>query len=106
MTTLAVDLEPPGIDRTARLAVRGELDLDTAGSLEQAVATVLADGPAVIAIDFSGVSFCDSSGISALIRAYRLAGSRGCRLELHRVDPDVRRVFDVVGLSDRLIAPA
>lgn len=80
--------------------------MDTAESLEQAVSTVLQDDPAVIAIDFSGVSFCDSSGIGALIRAHRLAGARGCRLELHRVDPDVRRVFDLVGLSGRLIAPA
>lgn len=78
--------------------------MDTAEQLEQAVSALLEDSPAVLAIDFSGVSFCDSSGIGALIRAHKLAAGRSCRLELHRVDPDVRRVFDLVGLSERLIA--
>ncbi len=80
--------------------------MDTAETLEHAVVTLLDQAPTVLAIDFSGVSFCDSSGIGALIRAHKVAATRGCRLELHRVDPDVRRVFDLVGLSDRLIAPA
>ena len=104
MTTLVVDLQPSGPDGTAGIAARGELDMDTAETLEQAVATLLTRQPQVLAIDFSGVSFCDSSGIGALIRAHKVAATQGCRLELHRVDPDVRRVFDLVGLSDRLIA--
>jgi len=106
VTTLAVDLEPTGPDRTARLVLRGELDMDTADSVEQAVSRLLPGSPEVLVVDFAGVSFCDSSGIGALIRAHRTAGEQGCRLELQRVDPDVRRVFDLVGLSDRLIAPA
>jgi anti-anti-sigma factor len=106
VTTLAVELEPTGPDGTAGLAAVGELDMDTAEALEQAVATLLTQTPTVLAIDFSGVSFCDSSGIGALIRAHKVAATQGCRLELHRVDPDVRRVFDLVGLSERLIAPA
>lgn len=88
------------------MAASGELDMDTADSLEQAVSRLLVGRPAILAVDFSGVSFCDSSGIGALIRAHRAAAAQGCRLELHDVDPDVRRVFDLVGLSDRLIAGA
>lgn len=106
MTTLAVDLEPTGPDRTARLVLRGELDMDTADAVEQAVTQLLSGSPEVLVVDFAGVAFCDSSGIGALIRAHRTAAEQGCRLELQRVDPDVRRVFDLVGLSDRLIARA
>ncbi len=104
MTTLAVERGERAPDGTARLTARGELDMDTAEQLEQAVSALLEDAPKVLAIDFAGVSFCDSSGIGALIRAHKQAAARGCRLELHRVDPDVRRVFDLVGLSERLIA--
>ncbi len=99
MTTLAVELAPAGEDGIAWLTARGELDMDTAEALEQAVARLLSGGPSVLAIDFSGVSFCDSSGIGALIRAHKVAAAHSCRLELHRVDPDVRRVFDLVGLD-------
>jgi anti-anti-sigma factor len=106
VTTLAVELASPSEDGTAWLSARGELDMDTAEALEQAVARLLEERPKVLAVDFSGVSFCDSSGIGALIRAHRTAAAQDCRLELHRVDPDVRRVFDLVGLSDRLIAGA
>ena len=82
MTTLAVDLEPTGPDRTARLVLRGELDMDTADSVEQAVTQLLSGSPEVLVVDFAGVAFCDSSGIGALIRAHRSAADQGCRLEL------------------------
>jgi anti-sigma B factor antagonist len=104
VTTLAVERGESVPGGTATLTARGELDMDTAEQLEQAVSALIQDTPTVLAIDFSGVTFCDSSGIGALIRAHKLAASRGCRLELRRVDPEVRRVFDLVGLSERLIA--
>ncbi len=52
----------------AIVSVRGEIDVSTAGSLEEAVRTCLASSGRVI-IDLSGVQFMDSTGLNVLIRA-------------------------------------
>src|ERR1700677_2220817 len=46
----------------------GELDVSTAPQLEACLEGLGADGPDV-RLDLSGLSFCDSSGISALVTA-------------------------------------
>lgn len=52
----------------AIVSVRGEIDVSTAGSLEEAVRNCLASSGRVI-IDLSGVQFMDSTGLNVLIRA-------------------------------------
>ncbi len=50
---------------TPRLAVVGDLDLDGAQVLSQAVEQL--DGPAPVELDLSGVEFLDSSGLRSLL---------------------------------------
>ena len=52
----------------AIVSVRGEIDVSTAGSLEDALRACLASSGRVI-IDLSGVRFMDSTGLNVLIRA-------------------------------------
>jgi anti-anti-sigma factor len=52
----------------AIVSVRGEIDVSTAGSLEEALRACLASSGRVI-IDLSGVRFMDSTGLNVLIRA-------------------------------------
>ncbi|MFB6805228.1 STAS domain-containing protein [Streptomyces sp. NPDC056387] len=77
---------PPADGAPGRSIIRvvDELDLDHVGALDAALLAVLAeaDGPTEIVIDLRNCSFCDSSGLSALLRA-REAGLRaGHRLTL------------------------
>ena len=55
-------------------------------------------------VDFGGVTFCDSSGLRALILAARRLQAAGHRLRVIDVSPRVARVFTVTGLQD-LIDP-
>lgn len=58
------------------LAVRGELDLDTAGELRRRLASH--DGRArATVIDLSECGFIDSTGIGLLVRAWRRASEDG-----------------------------
>lgn len=52
-----------------------------------------------MAIDLSGLRFCDSSGISALIAARNHAHAAGTELVLAAVPVNVSRMFAITGLS-------
>jgi anti-sigma B factor antagonist len=92
---------------TAQILLAGDLDLTTAATLGPAVRHLLAD-PAVgcIQVDVALVSFCDSSGLSALLNAQKLAAARGVRLYLVQVGARLEMVLDVTGLGRLLGSPS
>jgi anti-anti-sigma factor len=77
------------------VAVRGELDLATVGTLE----AELNRPPGPIVLDLSGVSFIDSAGLTLLLRTTR----NGCAIG--NVSPAVSRLFRVTGFEDTLLRP-
>jgi anti-anti-sigma factor len=82
-------------------ALRGELDFDSAVQLREAADTVLA-GPQprpLVVIDCTALTFCDSSGISGLIRIYQQLSARGGVLRLAAVPASVARIFTLTGLE-------
>jgi anti-sigma B factor antagonist len=84
--------------RAIRLTVSGELDYTSAPRLRAALDEVpLAPGSGLI-IDLSGLTFCDSSGISVLVAAHHLANAAGSTLALAAVPPAVLKVFEITGL--------
>ncbi|CQR65722.1 STAS domain-containing protein [Streptomyces leeuwenhoekii] len=80
------------------IEVAGELDHHTAHVLSEAV-DAAPFGTSAVIIDLSGVTYCDSTGITVLITAYRRAQATGSSLSLAGVNPDQMRVFSVVGLD-------
>jgi anti-anti-sigma factor len=53
------------------ITLAGELDMATASRLEAAVREALADGATEVLLDMSEVTFTDSSGLRAVLRARR-----------------------------------
>ncbi|WP_299538697.1 STAS domain-containing protein [uncultured Streptomyces sp.] len=81
------------------LRVAGELDYDQAPALRAHVEPLaLAPGRDLV-IDLSGLEFCDSSGITALLTARQLARSAGAEVILAGVPAPTLRVLTVVGLT-------
>ncbi|WP_077799300.1 STAS domain-containing protein [Streptomyces sp. JHA26] len=80
------------------LQVTGELDHHSSPILTQAVKEAPFDDVGVI-IDLSGLTYCDSTGITVLITAYQRSQTTGSPLSLVGVRPDQMRVFQVVGLD-------
>ncbi|MEU5910243.1 STAS domain-containing protein [Micromonospora sp. NPDC047527] len=81
-----------------RLRLSGELDYDTAPELVTAVAELPGEGHQQLTIDLTGVSLCDSSGLSALLMAHRAAGS----VRLTGVSAQVQQMLDRTGLAELL----
>ncbi|GLY42935.1 hypothetical protein Amsp01_089580 [Amycolatopsis sp. NBRC 101858] len=66
----------PGDDTDAVLVdVAGELDLLTAPLLEDALTAALANGPSMLVIDLTAITFLPSVGITLLLTARRQAGN-------------------------------
>jgi len=82
----------------------GELDLSTAPQLEARLEELAADG-ADVRLDLSSLSFCDSSGISAMVTAAKRVRKRGGHLSIVSPQPAVRSVLEITGLLDYLSAP-
>ncbi|SMC70873.1 STAS domain-containing protein [Lentzea albidocapillata] len=84
------------------VAVEGEIDVDTADDVLNAVRLGFAsERPALIA-DLTLVSFFGSTGISTLISAHELAEEHGKKLHIVAPQRAVRRPLQVTGVADVL----
>lgn len=80
-----------------------EIDRTNAYLLRLTVLQTAADGHATIVVDMTQTQFCDSSGMTVLVHAYRRALAEGRELRLViPADGAVLHVFTLTGL-DRLI---
>jgi anti-sigma B factor antagonist len=77
-----------------------EIDPATATELDQQLAA--ADGQGSTTVDFSSVTFCDSSGIRVLILHATRHHQAGGEFRIAGVPSTVRRVFDLAGVSELL----
>ncbi|MBO1419555.1 STAS domain-containing protein [Streptomyces sp. FH025] len=82
------------------LAPYGELDLDTVAELDAALALALAPPGTVVVVDCAGLDFCDSSGLTVLLRAQARAAANGSRIELARPQPLILRMLELTGATD------
>ena len=92
-------------ERTARaLVVRlsGELDYPSRDALEDMLTGALETGPPALVLDMSGVSFCDSSSLQALLRASTRAAESGVGFALAAAKRVVTRPIAVLGLDGQL----
>ena len=82
------------------IRARGELDYASAGRFEQALQAAFSS--ALVIVDLRQLTFIDCTSLELMIKADAWArGSRRRLVFVHGPEP-IDRVFDLVGLSDRL----
>ncbi|MER6237506.1 STAS domain-containing protein [Streptomyces clavifer] len=81
----------------ARVTFAGELDLDTAPRVQDAVTACPERPPTSLCLDLTGVSFCDCAGLSALFRARTPALRAGVDLVVEGVGTQLARLLSRVG---------
>ena len=81
--------------------VSGELDITVRAALVEQVGAALRDGPPPprLALDLGGVTFCDSSGLGALLDIRRLADEAGVPMVLREVPAQVARLLDLTDVD-------
>jgi anti-sigma B factor antagonist len=90
------------ISQVAVVTLPAEIDVTIADSVRDELLAVLDQGAVLLIADLSKTEFCDSAGVSALVRTYRQASTRGSAVRLVVATPAVQRVLSITGV-DRLV---
>jgi anti-anti-sigma factor len=83
------------------IALPGEIDICIHGQVEASVSLALSDGATVLIADGSRTTFCDCSGVHALVRAHRQAVAAGVQLRI-AASPAIWRILQLTG-ADRVL---
>ncbi|HEY3283844.1 MAG TPA: STAS domain-containing protein [Armatimonadota bacterium] len=75
-----------------------EIDLSNVATLRAALDEAVKDCPQGFVIDLSGSRYIDSSGIAAIVAAYRRVHSQGGGLALVAPDHYLRRILAIINL--------
>ncbi|MGP3916628.1 STAS domain-containing protein [Nonomuraea sp. 10N515B] len=81
------------------VALQGELDIYSAPCLRAAISEALAEGQRNLLVDAAGLTFCDSEGLQALLKAQGEVTGAGGSMELAHVHGRVRHVLEISGLT-------
>jgi anti-sigma B factor antagonist len=84
------------------LALIGELVFETARKVERALRAIEERRPETLAIDLSGLSMIDSTGLALVVSADSRARGERRRLVVVEGPDRVQRVFRMTRLDDRL----
>jgi anti-anti-sigma factor len=87
------------VNGIALVAVDGELDLATAEAFGDRLIRLIDGGCPRLVVDVAGLTFCDSSGLSALLRARTHASSAGGSVTLVGVSPQLSRILLITDLD-------
>jgi len=81
------------------LAVRGFLDAHTFEELERTINDIFEEGNYKLVVDLSGLDYISSAGAGVFIGAIGTAQENEGNIILIKPSPNVKEVFDLLGLS-------
>ena len=88
--------------RRLTVFLSGDLDHHNTKALREEIDFAVRDQlPPVVVLDFSGVTFMDSSGIGLIMGRSRVTEEYGGKLEIHNPPPHIRKVLRISG-ADKL----
>ncbi|HTN26611.1 MAG TPA: STAS domain-containing protein [Burkholderiales bacterium] len=89
---LNIDVNEPK-PGTARVALTGSLDTDTAPQLDKAMTALNAN---VIAFDMTNLAFISSAGLRVIFSTAKRQRAKGGQIGMSNLRPGVRKVFEIV----------
>lgn len=90
------------IGQVAVITLPAEIDVTNADAVREDLLAVLNHGAVLLVADLSKTTFCDSTGVSALVRTFRRAAASASGMRLVVSTPAVQRVLSITGV-DRLL---
>ncbi|MFI9255176.1 STAS domain-containing protein [Streptomyces sp. NPDC053069] len=86
----------------ALVRVTGDLDCFSSAGLDAYTATLMRDGRCHLVLELSGVGFCDSAGLNALVRLWHRTREANGSLTLAAVTAPVLHVIEITSLHELL----
>lgn len=84
-------------DHTAAVSPAGDLDVSTSPRLLACIDELLAEGRSEITLDLQAVTFIDSSGLGALVKAHKRAAPSS-EITVIRARPHIQRAMEISGI--------
>jgi anti-sigma B factor antagonist len=85
----------------ARAVLSGEIDNVVAEDVRRQILAVARAGVSTVVVDLRAVTFCDSSGLHAIVDAGMTLVARGVDVKLSEAQPHVERILDLTGVRER-----
>ena len=98
----ALAIVPHDEDGVQRIVLTGELDVSTVPEFNKRMSELRHQGFHSIVLDLSGITFMDSTGLSAILVAEMHARMRGQRFRLVEGPPHVSELFRLTGVDSFL----
>ncbi|WBB51376.1 STAS domain-containing protein [Verrucosispora sp. WMMA2044] len=84
------------------IRVVGDLAYTTAAPLRAEIDRTMGTDPTTLVLDFGGLQFIDSTGLSVIVHAWREAQQRSVRLRLRAVPRFLETILDMTGVTGLL----
>jgi anti-sigma B factor antagonist len=84
------------------VSIQGRVNIDTSSDMRRMIAAALHSIPPAVTIDFSGVTYLDTSGLATLLEASRIARQQGTRLVMEGLHDQPRALLHFTQI-DRLL---
>ena len=85
-------------EHTVAVSPAGDLDVSTSHKLLACIDDLLAEGRSRITLDLQAVTFIDSSGLGALVKAHKRAAGAPAELVVARPRPHIYRAMEISGI--------
>ena len=87
---------------TVSIALSGQLDSETSVALDQQIQKVLLGGADIIIFDMDALSMITSAGVGVVMKAQTSLAKRGGDLMMLNMQPQIKKVFEIVRLLPTL----
>ena len=81
------------------VSIAGEIDMHESPSLKETFAPLIAKKAGRVLVDFSGVSYIDSSGLAVFIDAMQRIQAYGGKFAFYGLRDNVRNIFELARLD-------
>ncbi len=85
------------------VVLKGEVDLHSAGVLNQAMRDVMNERMETVRIEAKELDYIDSTGLSVFIRGYKELRAHDKQLILSGIKPSIKKLLKITGLDKILI---
>lgn len=94
-----MDIAEQTIESIPVVVIKGDIDLESSPKLREFLQPKSAKKCPHLVIDFTAVSYIDSSGLATLIEYFLAAKGFGGKVALASLSPRVKNVFELVRLE-------
>lgn len=79
--------------------VEGEIDINTAPDLKKHLEKILSKKAPKLVVNFSKVTYVDSSGLATLVEVLKMMRSYGGKMRLSNLSPKIKSLFEITKLE-------